>query len=440
MSSHNRTSSYHGGGSERHIHTRREGPPVSNARFWGERVEYRRERVEVDAGNLHTRSDHESFRYARTPRTGPSDPLPSFTGLLSREEDSRAQARLPERSRSHRSSHRDTETSEFSRQRLPGGEWTGWESRQSRDTQADRSSQRVQEETASEAHPSRSSYSQTRPSESRPRSSTSHAPRSESTVRPPPYASSAHEAAERSSQRSHSTHQSRNTFARSDASNPRVQSWVREASEAHPANEHSYSQIRPSESGPSASHARRSDSTRRPTEEGAYREHDRRSRREQGESSHRRSHSTHQGLSRRPTEEGPYREHDRRSSTQQEESRRTAGTSQLQNLFEDWKAACDAFFQVPRPIGAPGRFPKPPHLGFCVDAVCQAQTARPFCVHSVRRLLEAGDELNTSSLRRNRLRFHPDRYSTPEMRPFQGAAEELFKIFGTLIEERRTTR
>jgi len=94
-----------------------------------------------------------------------------------------------------------------------------------------------------------------------------------------------------------------------------------------------------------------------------------------------------------------------------------------------WKQACDDFFSD---LEAP--FPRPPQFD-CKRNGCIRGDKLMVCHHEVERTLMdvAGNKYSVTWLKKERLRWHPDRFSNRIESRF--LAQEIFQLIQSLIDE-----
>jgi len=98
--------------------------------------------------------------------------------------------------------------------------------------------------------------------------------------------------------------------------------------------------------------------------------------------------------------------------------------------YDVWASSCTAFFADPE--ASAQRVPMPRELGICEARKCIKGEKLGFCHHQLLALLVGSGEVNVGSLKKERLRWHPDKF--PGREEVRERAQEMFQMLQRLID------
>lgn len=100
--------------------------------------------------------------------------------------------------------------------------------------------------------------------------------------------------------------------------------------------------------------------------------------------------------------------------------------------YDQWSSACDAF--IAAPLSSVDNFPRPQGLEKCKEkgAGCVKGERLDFCHHQLKVFLMGSGVYDTTWLKKERVRWHPDKF--PGREAVGVLAQELFQMFQMLID------
>jgi hypothetical protein len=101
--------------------------------------------------------------------------------------------------------------------------------------------------------------------------------------------------------------------------------------------------------------------------------------------------------------------------------------------YEQWVEDCAAFFS--NPDADAEQFPMPAGIRSCQERVCVKGEKLGFCHHQLRVLLKGSDQYEIAWLKKERLRWHPDKFTGRG--EVQELTQEMFQMMQRLIDGRR---
>jgi hypothetical protein len=105
-------------------------------------------------------------------------------------------------------------------------------------------------------------------------------------------------------------------------------------------------------------------------------------------------------------------------------------SKRTQTQYEQWAEDCAAFFANPE--AGVEQFPTPKGFRTCWAKVCVKSENLGFCHHQLRELLKESDEYEVAWLKKERLRWQPDKFLGRE--EVQALAQEMFQVMQRLID------
>lgn len=117
-----------------------------------------------------------------------------------------------------------------------------------------------------------------------------------------------------------------------------------------------------------------------------------------------------------------------------EASKASQAASQIlySNMYAEWSNQCTKFF-----TDTVAPFPSPPTYG-CARTKCIHGEHLRACHHELNKTLKGSASYSLAFLKRERLRWHPDRFSRRV--EFQNHAQEMFQLIGRIIDGDRRER
>jgi hypothetical protein len=98
--------------------------------------------------------------------------------------------------------------------------------------------------------------------------------------------------------------------------------------------------------------------------------------------------------------------------------------------YEKWSASCREFFSDP--LASAAKFPRPRGMDGCKEKGCVKGEGLAVCHYQLSRLLRGCDAYELTWLKRERLRWHPDKF--PGREEVKALAQEMFQMLQRLID------
>ena len=133
----------------------------------------------------------------------------------------------------------------------------------------------------------------------------------------------------------------------------------------------------------------------------------------------------------RETREAKYKaffESHKRESPEARAEREAREAIEYKEQYETWNKSCERFF-----VSYSTPFPDPPKYNCNKQHCVKAENLGPgVCHHGVEKLLKGSGECSEKWLKKERLRWHPDRFTTGQELALK--AQEVFQLIQRLID------